>query len=259
MACEIWGAKLDAYLDGELPVDDERMLREHLRTCAACAADALDRQQTKRAIQAAGQRFAPGAAFRNRMEAQIRANAAAPISERIRSSATSVRLGWRWIPAFAAVAAVIVAAVLFAYNRDQDTQLTSELVDLHVATLASSSPVDVVSTDRHTVKPWFAGRIPFTFNLPELEGTPFVLVGGRVSYLHQSPGAELIFKVRQHQISAFIFQERALDGTASNDAASSGLSFGVRSWSHNGLRYFLVGDVAAEDLDKLTELLKAAA
>ena len=132
-------------------------------------------------------------------------------------------------------------------------------MDLHVATLASSSPVDVVSTDRHTVKPWFAGKIPFTFNLPELEGSPFVLMGGRVSYLNQSPGAELIFRVRQHQISAFIFQERALDGMPSNETASTNLSFGVRSWSRNGLRYFVIGDASPEDLDKLSELLKASA
>ena len=63
----------------------------------------------------------------------------------------------------------------------------SELVDLHVATLASSNPIDVVSSDRHTVKPWFEGKIPFTFNLPELQNSPFTLVGGRVSYLNQSP------------------------------------------------------------------------
>jgi anti-sigma factor RsiW len=260
MACEVWGGKLDVYLDGELPVADERVLRVHLRTCAACAADALDRQMTKRAIQAAGQRFVPSAAFRSRMEAQIRANAPASTIDEKRSPAKSARLGWSWFPAFAAIAALVMIAGLFAYNRDRvrESQLTSELVDMHVAMLASPNPVDVVSTDRHTVKPWFAGKIPFTFNLPELEGSPFVLAGGRVSYLHQSPGAELIFKVRQHQISVFVFQERALDGTSSNDTAAGGLSFGVRSWSRNGLRYFLVGDVAAEDLDKLSELLKAA-
>ena len=133
----------------------------------------------------------------------------------------------------------------------------SELADLHVATLASSNPVDVVSTDRHTVKPWFAGRIPFTFNLPELQGSPFVLVGGRVSYLEQSPGAELIYRVRLHQISVFIFQEKDLRNAGRNEVLTA-RSFGVRSWSHNGLRYFVIGDASPQDLDKLSELLKAA-
>jgi len=132
-------------------------------------------------------------------------------------------------------------------------------VDQHVATLASAYPVDVVSTDRHTVKPWFEGKIPFTFNLPELQGSPFVLVGGRVSYLSQSPGAELIFRVRQHQISVFIFQDRGLKEAHQNEALRNVLSFEVRTWSHNGLRYFVIGDASAQDLDKLAELLKAAA
>jgi anti-sigma factor RsiW len=131
-------------------------------------------------------------------------------------------------------------------------------VDQHVAALASSNPVDVVSTDRHTVKPWFEGKIPFTFNLPELQGSPFVLVGGRVAYVNQSPGAELIFRVRQHQISVFIFQERGLGAARKNDAVRTALSFEVRTWSHDGLRYFVVGDASAQDLDKLAELIRAA-
>jgi anti-sigma factor RsiW len=156
---------------------------------------------------------------------------------------------------------LLVGALLpIAVNRGggREQQLLSELADLHVATLASSNPVDVVSTDRHTVKPWFAGKIPFTFNLPELQDSPFTLAGGKVSYLNQSPGAELIFRVRQHQISAFIFQEQALRRAHPEDAMQTALSFNVRSWSHNGLRYFVIGDASAQDLDKLSELMKGA-
>jgi len=156
---------------------------------------------------------------------------------------------------------LVVAGVLSLVvnnSRRGETQLMSELADMHVATLASSNPVDVVSTDRHTVKPWFAGKIPFTFNLPELQDSAFVLVGAKVSYLNQSPGAELLFRTRQHQISAFIFQERALGSMRADDAVQGAVSFTVRSWSQNGLRYFVIGDASAQDLDKLRELLKAA-
>ena len=155
-----------------------------------------------------------------------------------------------------------VALFLTLHRGRDEQQLMSELVDQHVATLASSNPVDVVSTDRHTVKPWFEGKIPFTFNLPELQGSSFLLVGGRVSYLSQAPGAELIFRVRQHQISVFIFQERGPAGThedaGENAAVRTALSFEVRSWRHNGLRYFVIGDASPQDLDKLSELIKAA-
>jgi anti-sigma factor RsiW len=248
MACETWTEKLDAYLDGELPAAEARALAEHLRGCPTCAAESLSRVQQKLAVQAAGKRFTPDPTFRARIQASIAAR-------------RPTRWSRLWFPALAAVIVLVIAAMLpLTLNRDRrgEQRLMSELADLHVATLASSNPVDVVSSDRHTVKPWFAGKIPFTFNLPELQDSPFVLVGGKVSYLNQSPGAELIFRVRQHQISVFIFQERALGDMRAGDAVQSARSFNVRSWSHNGLRYFVIGDASAQDLDKLSELMKAA-
>jgi anti-sigma factor RsiW len=247
MACEAWTEKLDAYFDGELPFDEARALQEHLRGCAACGTEGLSRLQQKLAVRAAGPRFKPDPAFRARWEESITAPKLSP---------------WKrdWLPVLATAAVLLIAgAILLTFNHDRIEQqrLMSELADLHVATLASSNPVDIVSTDRHTVKPWFEGKIPFTFNLPELQDSPFVLAGGRVSYLNQSPGAELIFRVRQHQISVFIFQEKDLRNVGGGDALLA-QSFGVRSWHRNGLRYFVIGDANAQDLDKLSELLKAA-
>jgi anti-sigma factor RsiW len=248
MACGSWSEKLDACFDGELAADDARALQEHLRGCSSCAAEGLARLQQKLAVRAAGPRFTPDPAFRARIAKSIAARKPSP---------------WKryWLPALATAAVLLmVSAFLLTLNRERrgEQQLISELADLHVATLASANPVDVVSTDRHTVKPWFAGRIPFTFNLPELQDSPFTLVGGRVSYLHQSPGAELLYRVRQHQISVFIFQEKDLRKVSEADSMLNSLSFQVRCWTHNGLHYFVIGDANAQDIDKLTELLKAA-
>jgi len=248
MACETWREKLDTYLDGELPPSEARSLDEHLRGCAACAAESLSRVQQKRALQAAGHRFVPDPKFRARIQKMI-APRRHPLWSRL------------WLPVLAIpVVLLLVAALLLSANRARRSQqaLLGELADLHVATLASSNPVDVVSTDRHTVKPWFAGKIPFTFNLPELQGSPFTLLGGKVSYLNQSPGAELLFRVRQHQISVFIFQERAAENIHATNAAQNALSFNVRSWSRNGLTYFIIGDASPQDLDQLGDLIRAA-
>jgi len=245
-----WTEKLDAYVDGELPAAEARALDEHLRGCTSCAAQALGKVQQKRAVHAAGQKFTPDPAFRARIQKTI----AAP---------KPTLWSPRWLPAFVTATAgllLIAGAFLLTlqHNRRGEQQLISELVDQHVAILASANPVDVVSTDRHTVKPWFAGKIPFTFNLPELQGSPFVLVGGRVSYLRQSPGAELIFRVRQHQISVFIFQDQAPREAGINEPVRTALSFQVRTWRHNGLEYFVIGDAGPQDLDNLSELIKAA-
>ena len=245
MTHELWTAKLDAYLDGELEAGEATELDGHLRECPGCAAEGLRKLQWKKNIQSAGQRYVADPKLRERLQKKI-------------SPQTPVR---RWWPAYAATMAVLlmlagIAILREGSRQERNNQIISELADLHVSTLASSTPVDVVSTDRHTVKPWFAGKIPFTFDLPELQGTPFELVGGRVSYLEQSPGAELIFRVRKHQISVFIFQERAIPGRFPNVGPIDARSFHLGTWTRNDLRYFVIGDAAREDIQTLSKLLK---
>jgi anti-sigma factor RsiW len=242
-----WRAQLDTYLDGELPADQMRALDSHLRTCPGCAADALARVQFKRAIKTAGARFVPNAEFRERIQKKI---------------AAKPRRSWRFSFAMAGVfAALVVAGLLATYQQRQhlrEQQFYSEIADLHVSTLASSNPVDVVSTDRHTVKPWFQGKIPFTFNLPELQGTDFTLVGGRVTYLGQVPGAHLIYQIRKHQISVFIFPEDLVSLHVGSETAKE-RSFNLQTFTQEGLRYIVFGDVAADDIRKLSVLLQSAA
>jgi anti-sigma factor RsiW len=119
--------------------------------------------------------------------------------------------------------------------------------------------VDVISTDRHTVKPWFQGRIPFAFNLPELTNTEFSLLGGRMTYVEQTPGAHLIYNVRKHRISVFVFREQALRAGLIDSASQPGkVSFNTETWSQGGLRYFVIGDASAADIDTLSKLFKGA-
>jgi len=245
MVCESWKAKLDTYVDGELPEQEMRAFDAQVRSCPACPADALARVQMKRTIQVAGKRFTPSAEFRNRIQKSI----ASKPQRRF-------RLGWM----LAALAAVIlvVGTLTSAYlgSRSGRDQVFSEIADLHVAALASPSPVDVISTDRHTVKPWFQGKIPFAFNLPELQNSDFSLVGGRMVYLEQAPGAHLIYDVRKHHISVLVFQERSLP--ASLDRSPKKLPFNMETWSQGGLRYFVISDASAADIDRLAKLFKAA-
>jgi len=246
MVCESWKARLDTYLDGELPQEELRTFDAHVRNCPSCSADALSRVQLKRAIHLAGQRFTPSAEFRKRMLQNM-----APKPRR------SFRLGWMLAAAAALLLMVGTLTLTYLGNRSGRDQVFSEIADLHVETLASSSPVDVISTDRHTVKPWFQGKIPFAFNLPELQNTEFSLLGGRMTYLEQTPGAHLIYDVRKHHISVFVFQERSLPARLSDNAPQPDkLSFNMETWSQGGLRYFVIGDASAADIDSLAQLFK---
>jgi anti-sigma factor RsiW len=250
MACGQWQSQLDAYLDGELAAEPMRTLDAHLRTCPTCAADALARVQFKRSVKAAGGRFTPSSEFRNKVQKQI---------------ASKSRRSWSfgWTLATATFALLLIAGATTSYIGRQnlkEQQVYSELADLHVATLGSANPVDVVSSDRHTVKPWFQGKIPFTFNLPELQNTEFTLLGGRVAYLGQNAGAHLIYQVRKHQISVFIFPDTSSSGSlGSSSNVRRKQTFNVETWTQDGLRYIVFGDTSPEDMRNLGALLKSAA
>lgn len=256
MSCTQAATILDLYLDGELRSEEMRALDAHLRGCPSCAADALAWVQMRRAVQAAGKSFSPSEEFRKRVRRSIAEKPAS--SWRLGSWS----MGWRWaLAGGVATAALLVGTVLPGYfsraRRGEEARVETyrEIADLHVATLASATPADVISTDRHTVKPWFQGRIPFAFNLPDLQDSGFSLLGGRLAYLQQAPGAHLIYELRKHKVSVFIFQARAGDPVPYS-ILSSTTSFATESWSQDGLRYFVVGDTTPDDIHKLAELFK---
>ena len=246
---DVWQPKLDQYLDSELSAEDMRGMDAHLRECPTCASDALRQLQLKRATRLAGQRYRPSAEFRQRIQRQL-----AGKDRRARR--------WFWLPTLVAAALVLAAVVTVGrwYQRSQSQRLLGELADLHVTDLASSTPVDVASSDRHTVKPWFQGKLPFTFDLPELQGTGYTLVGGRVVYLEHEPGAHLLYNVGAHHISVFIFHDRPEIARAfsARDSNARVLSFHVESWAAGDLRYYVVGDASPEAIQGRSRMLKQA-
>jgi anti-sigma factor RsiW len=247
MGCELERRDLDLYLDGELDAARVGDLAAHLRSCSACAREVLERVQLKRAVQTAGRRFAPSEALRKRISRQV-------------SVRSKWGKGWNWgwrLAFFPALLVLLATALLNSYlGRERaDGGVISELADLHVATLASATLVDVISSDRHTVKPWFQGRVPFSFNLPDLAGTDFTLLGGRIFYLEQNPGAHLIYQLRKHEISVFILQDRVSGAHEVSSGPAKEAAFEMESWSKDGLRYFVIGDAGPNDIRALSQLL----
>ncbi len=245
MNCEPWRDKLDAYVDGAS--DDFAGLEEHLRSCPSCTAEVLSRVQLKRATRVAAARYTPSPDLRARVEKSIRTKRG-PVRFIL------------WIPSLtAAIATLLIVVSVVLWDRHQvQQQAVVQLVDLHVAALASPNPVDVVSTDRHTVKPWFQGKLPFTFNIPELAGSPFKLLGGKLVYIHDQPAAQLLFELRKHELSVFIAQEaKGAFSTGESETRENG--FSVESWTQDGLRYVVISDANSADVRELGNLLQAAA
>jgi anti-sigma factor RsiW len=257
--CLEWRDQIEAYVDAELPPTDMDSFRVHAKSCAACAASALATTQSKMAVRRAASRYTASSELRTRVIALAKAEAQpaqAKPERRWTDFGRVISASWpRW--ALTTAALLVVAAGLFvAINRRQESKVFAEFADLHVTDLASANPVEVISTDRHTVKPWFQGRIPFTFSLPELQGSPFTLVGGRVSYFHQEPGAHLIFRHQRHLISVFIFREAPQLELPMSSFAGQTSTFTLQTWTQGGLRYIVIGDASTGTVQELTELLR---
>jgi len=192
----------------------------------------LGEMQLRHAIRAAGRRYAAPDALRARVMRDLRRDRRPPA---------------KWLALAAAAALVIALTLIVIARRPADAR---ELIDLHIMTLASANPVDVISTDRHTVKPWFEGRIPFAFDIPELGATPYRLVGGRVVYWQRHPGALLQLARGNHRISLFIFQDVRTPPSGADDG------FHVRAWHGRGLTYVVVADLPDDELARIEQLFR---
>ena len=240
MTCELWRDQIEPYIDGELASSHDAEVAGHLRACANCNAFAAEAIHLKRTVATAGRRYEPTAEFRRQLMDSIGAHP----SRR--------RLPWLTF-AFAAALLVISILGVFAWrNRTPDT--TREIADIHLNTLASANPVDVISTDMHTVKPWFQGRVPFTFNLPELAGSPYALAGGRVAYVRGTPCAQLLFQYRLHRISMLIGPENILGGSNERSLPNG---FHLVRFEKNGYAYVTIGDAGIDTLNELSQKMQS--
>jgi anti-sigma factor RsiW len=242
MNCE-QKTKTGTYVDGEMDTAAQQAFAGHLETCSECSAAVVEQQELKKAVRVAGKKFtAPPELY-------------AAARKQMAASKGGARSWWK--PALIAACLLLIAALGLAwYSGARGSERTvAQLVDQHITMLASANPVDVISSDKHVVKPWYQGKLAFTFNPPELTpDSPFKLLGGRLVYVQRAPGAELVYQVRQHKISVFIFQERDVHGTGS----SADLAFTAIGWQQGGLQYYAITDATKDDVEKLRSLFEEA-
>ena len=217
--------EVERFADGE-PVENE----QHVRDCAVCANGVLAALRMKQHVRAAMDLGTAPAALRQRLS---------------RPATSDPRPAMSWLAIAAAFALVVFGAAYYVRNRTASA--LPELVDMHVTTLASANPVDVISTDRHTVKPWFEGHLPFGVPVPDLASTPFRLIGGRVVYWNAQPAAYLLVGKNAHRISVFAFPSSS--APTAFGAAPPGIS--TLTWNDRGLTFIAVAEVPKSDLVEL--------
>jgi anti-sigma factor RsiW len=230
---------LSAYVDGELDAAAAAAMRTHLAACARCRALVAEREALGRMIRAIPYSTAPD---------DLRARISARTS---RSSGVSRLL------TLAAAAALVLAAgagfVLFRSRPARPDILAAAVVDAHVRSLMGDHLFDVESTDQHTVKPWFMGRLDFSPPVVDLAPSGFPLVGGRLEYLDGRPVAALVYRRRTHVINVFIAPARGGVDAAGETTTVRG--FHVRHWGRDGMSFWAVSDVNDADLSAFAHAL----
>lgn len=266
MTDHLSNAILNALADGELSLDQLASANEHLAACTSCTSKALYQTLLKSATTKAGQRYALPPQLQDRLirlasqantEPQAPRFRAAPISP---SRSVWSSLGW----ATAAVLLLVTVSMIFVQRAahkaeiasSEEAALVTEVFDQHVATLAGNMPLQVVSTDRHTVKPWFQGKIPFSFNLPQGLPSDMTLDGANLTYLRNQPVAQLLYSIGKHRVSVFL---RRRSGHAEVDESLTERSgFHVMAFNTNDLDAVAVSDVDPARLAELVSSIKHA-
>jgi mycothiol system anti-sigma-R factor len=259
MTCKLTPRLVPGYLDGELDLSRTIEMETHLNTCADCARE-LERQQALRAaLQRSSLAYAAPAALREKIQASLRA-AAAPAEVPARAKAWNPFATLRWAGAFAVLALCVVTAwqiVPGLRGPASDRGIAAEVLASHVRSLEANHLMDVASTDQHTVKPWFDGKLDFSPPVEDLASDGFPLVGGRLDYLEGREVAALVYQRRKHFINVFVWPDAA--GSSSTQTVRPSQGYNMMRWSRGGFQFWAVSDVSAADLTEFVRLLETHA
>jgi anti-sigma factor RsiW len=239
---------LHALLDDELDAGHAHDVEAHVASCRRCAAELRAYREMLRAMPAAQLRFAAPMSLRHRIE-----RALPPAPPRV-SGRRSVLRGFAMGTALsAAMAASLAIAVI---RTDQDQRVLGDVVSAHVRSLQSDHLTDVQTSDQHSVKPWFNGKVAIAPPVMDLTAQGFTLVGGRLDYIDGRTVASIVYRGRGHVINLFVAQ-----GAASADRGAeldTMQGFNVRRWSAQGLEFFAVSDINADELQEFGNKFDAA-
>ena len=248
MNCEDAKLLVHALADGELDAGHAREVEAHAAACGACAAELATAQHLKRALAASDLRFSAPDALRARVEGAIPTRQ--PVADR-RTLLKGFALG-------TAASALAASGIGFLVLRDaRDDRLIGDAISAHLRSLQGEHLTDVLSTDQHTVKPWFNGRVDLAPPVPDLTAQGFTLVGGRLDFLEGQPVAALVYRRRAHVINVFVGQ--GLGPTPAEPDLQVVQGYNVLRWRLDGFSVIAVSDLNRDELKEFGAKFAAAA
>jgi anti-sigma factor RsiW len=252
MTCDETSLLLHALADGELDAGHAREVETHLKGCTRCAALLRDARIMSRALAAPELRHQAPASLRARIDAALPSPRRAPP----RPAATSRRGLLQGFAMGSLMSGALAAGlVVFVMRRDDDQRMLGDVVSAHLRSLQGDHLIDVQSTDQHTVKPWFNGRLDLAPPVVDLTAQGFSLIGGRLDYLDGRPVASIVYKRRLHVINLFVAQDT---GPEQRPAIDQVQGFNVWHWTHAGFGFWAASDINAEELREFGDKFEAA-
>lgn len=251
MSCQETQSVMHGYIDGELELTGSLEIERHLQDCQVCT-QAYQRQRTLRSAIANGSLY-----FNAPANLQKRVKAAVRKADKDRPRHKV--LSWRWAVAAAAVAmiAIVTFGVFSILQRSStDDLLAQEVVSGHVRSLMANHLTDVQSSDQHTVKPWFGGKLDFSPPVVDLPESGSSLIGGRLDYIGNRPAAALVYRHRQHLINLFVWQS-----TDTSDGGNKTLirqGYNLIHWKKSGLVYWAVSDLNSGELQEFARAIQGS-
>ena len=243
MGCELTQTVLHGYMDGELDAARAADFERHLISCADCVAVLEANESVRSSLQRAALYERAPTALRQKVRAQLGGTRAAVLP--IKKPAP-----WRWLAIAAAVllAASVAWRLLPGLRSDNETTLASAIVDAHLRSLQPGHLEDVQSTDQHTVKPWFDGKLDFAPPVQDFVSQGFPLQGGRLDVVRGRTVAVLVYARRKHLINVFVWPTTEAD---SEPISGAQLGYHWIDWRKGGMELCAVSDVSRDDLGEL--------
>jgi anti-sigma factor RsiW len=254
MNCAECDTMIHALADGELDAVHSRMVEAHVASCSGCAEKLTALRALRAALAGAALKERAPDHLRRRIMAALPAQAAPAASPGLWPSRRGFFGGFA---AGAGLATALAASLaLVVLNSDQERVVADEVVAAHIRSLQPGHLMDVQTSDQHTVKPWFNGKLDVAPPVFDLTAEGFTLLGGRLDYIDGEPVAAIIYQRRKHVINLFVAQRLGAKGAGT--AARIVQGYNLRQWSQQGLDFWAVSDLAGDELDEFVQKISAA-
>ena len=256
MKCDESEVMLHALIDGELDAGHARDVEAHVASCAGCGEKFAAFRTMHEVMSTAPLKETAPAHLRNRIEALTATPASRVVSIRRFMQPTRRSFFGGFAMGSVLSAAAAASLVLTVIRRDQEQTITEEVVSAHIRSLQAGHLMDVETSDRHTVKPWFNGRVDVAPPVVDLTAESFTLIGGRLDYIDSEPVAAIVYQRRKHVINLFVAQHLGRRHTRTIGDSIQG--YNVRHWSQDGLDLWAVSDIVGDELDEFVDKIASA-